>query len=81
MMESLIKLPDYIQEILHYVTLDNIVKLDWSSNGMNIKMDRFRDGWMDRYRDMLCDETVGEMQTDRWIDVSRCLCIYITLCM
>jgi hypothetical protein len=24
-------------------------------------MDRWRDGWIDRYRDMLCEETVGEM--------------------
>ena len=41
------KLPDDIfnQEILQYLTLDNIVKLDWSSNGMNI--DGGMDGWID----------------------------------
>ena len=46
-MESLMKLTDDIfnQEILQYLTLDNIVNLDWSSNGMNI--DGGMDGWID----------------------------------
>ena len=66
------KLPDDVfnQEILQYLIFDNIVKLDQSSNSMNTYMDRLRDGWMDRYRDMLCEETVGEMigMTDGQMD-------------
>ena len=47
MMESLKKLPDDIfnQELLHYLTLDNIVKLDLEL----IKMERLMDGWIPRY--------------------------------
>ena len=37
---------------------------------MNIQMDRLMDGWIDRYRHMLCEETVGEMigMTDGYMD-------------